>query len=334
LLQGLLAAPELLAPEPVADASAAPPLYVELFYTNAAPVASAPATLTANSILPVSIEHKFRHKKGPDVVDTLINASLEIGICSSQTKAVLASVAVDLLPFGLGSSEIQDSLLPLQPADTEDAFKVCNCVAYVALYSHDNSAGTPSHKQLPGFSLRCHHPAICSTACCSTNHLSHVVHLTALQVLQGSTVSLSIKLMHQPTPSPPASAVSHTSSTNGSSTSGSAAAAAGAVPAGPVFEPYAPLSADEAAACNVLEFTPLAATMLPQQLPAAASNVNGALSFTIGLHVPGSSSSKAVVCSGGCLGEQQLAWNKRCRTYLSPATVQALKVGLQESTSI
>jgi hypothetical protein len=101
------------------------------------------------------------------------------------------------------------------------------------------------------------------------------------------------------------------------------------VPAGPIFEPYALLSADEAAACNVLEFIPLAAAMLPQQLPAAASNANGALSFTIGLHVPGSSSSKAVVCSGGCLGDQQLAWNKRCRVYLAPATVQALKVSLQ-----
>jgi hypothetical protein len=124
LLQGLLAAPELLAPEPVADASAAPPLYVELCYTCAAPVASAPAILTAASILPVSIEHKFRHKKGPDVVDTLINASLDIRVCNCQTKAVLASAVVDLLPFGLGSSEIQDSLLPLQPADTQDAFKV------------------------------------------------------------------------------------------------------------------------------------------------------------------------------------------------------------------
>jgi hypothetical protein len=126
LLQGLLAAQELLAPESLADAAAAPPLYVELLYTNAAPVASVPATLTAEFTLPVNIEHKFRHKKGPDVVDTLINASLEVRVCNSQTKTVLASAVVDLLPFGLGSSEIQDGLLPLQPADTQDAFKVCD----------------------------------------------------------------------------------------------------------------------------------------------------------------------------------------------------------------
>jgi hypothetical protein len=142
-----------------------PPLYVELFYTNAAPVASAPATLTAGSILPVSIEHKFRHKKGPDVVDTLINASLDIRVCNSQTKAVLASAVVDLLPFGLDSSEIQDSLLPLQPADTQDAFKVCSCVACVTHSSHNNSAGRPSSQQLPGFLLL-------MSSCC---HLQHSV---------------------------------------------------------------------------------------------------------------------------------------------------------------
>jgi hypothetical protein len=60
------------------------------------------------------------------VIDTLINASLEVRVCSSQTKAVLASTAVDLLPFGLGSNEIQDSSLPLQPADTREPFKVCS----------------------------------------------------------------------------------------------------------------------------------------------------------------------------------------------------------------
>jgi hypothetical protein len=46
----------------------------------------------------------------------------------------------------------------------------------------------------------------------------------------------------------------------------------------------------------------------------------------MGLHLPGSSSAKAIVCSGGCLGDQQLAWNKRCRAYLAPGVVQALKV--------
>jgi hypothetical protein len=125
----LLAAPDLLAPEPLADASAAPPLYVELLYTHAAPVACAPATVTAESTLPVSLEHKFRHKKGPDVIDALINASLEVRVCNSQTKAVLATAVVDLLPFGLGSIEIQDGSLPLQPTDTREPFKVNKCLA-------------------------------------------------------------------------------------------------------------------------------------------------------------------------------------------------------------
>lgn len=124
LPQGLLATHELLAPEPLADASAAPPLYVELLHANAAPVASMPAVPTAQHNFPINLEHKFRHRKGPDVIDTLINSSLEVRVCNSQSKAVLASAVVDLLPFGLGSSNIHDSLLPLHPADTQDAFKV------------------------------------------------------------------------------------------------------------------------------------------------------------------------------------------------------------------
>lgn len=70
------------------------------------------------------MEHKFRHRKGPDIIDRLINACFELHICNSQTKAVLATASLDLLPFGLGSNELQDSALPLQPAETADAFKV------------------------------------------------------------------------------------------------------------------------------------------------------------------------------------------------------------------
>ena len=141
-------------------------------------------------------------------------------------------------------------------------------------------------------------------------------------------MSLRIRLMHQPAPSPPVSAVSNTQQSSGSSTTGSAAAvaAAAAVPAGPILEPYAPMSTEEAAACNVIEFNPLPASPLPQQLMAAANNANGALNFSMALHLPGSSSTKAVVCGGGCLGDQQLAWIKRCRAYLPPGTLQALKV--------
>lgn len=101
-------------------------MYVELLYTHAAPVACPPAALTPEFILPVSLEHKFRHKKGPDVIDAMINASLEVRVCSSQTKTVLASAVIDLLPFGLGSSKIEDSSLTLQPADTREPFKVSN----------------------------------------------------------------------------------------------------------------------------------------------------------------------------------------------------------------
>eukprot|EP00878_Enallax_costatus_P033601 GHUV01037133.1.p1 GENE.GHUV01037133.1~~GHUV01037133.1.p1 ORF type:complete len:392 (+),score=150.00 GHUV01037133.1:444-1619(+) len=272
---GLLATAEALAPEPLSDAAAAPPLYIELLHDSQAPAVSAPATLATDFTLPVSLEYNFRHKKGPDIVDRLINASLEVRLCDSQTRVVLATAAVDLLPFGLGCNEISDNAWPLNPSATEEPVKV----------------------------------------------------------LPGSTIALSIRLMHQPGPSPPQSAASRVSTANtsssGSKADAKAAADAAAVPASPVLEPFIAVHPDEAAGCNVLEFAPQLARPLPPQMM-AAHVANGALTCTMALHLPdGRHGQQHVVCIGGSIKDEQLMWTKGCRTYLSPAAVQALKALLE-----
>src|SRR5690348_8000775 len=67
--QGLLATAEALVPEPLSDAAAVPQLYAELLRNSQTPAVSPPTALTNEFILPVSLEQKFRHKKGPDIVD-------------------------------------------------------------------------------------------------------------------------------------------------------------------------------------------------------------------------------------------------------------------------
>ena len=127
----MLATAECLAPEPLTNAAAAPSMHIELLHNNGTPVASPPATLASDFTLPVSMEQKFRHRKGPDIIDRLINGVLEIRLCNNQTKAVVAMTVIDMLPFGLGSAEICNSSLSLTPVATDDAFKVSqvNCTA-------------------------------------------------------------------------------------------------------------------------------------------------------------------------------------------------------------
>jgi hypothetical protein len=122
---GLLASPELAAPQPLEDAAAAPNLQVELHYsTTPVPVVSAPLTLGSDFTLACKLEHMFTHRKGPDVIDRLINSSLTFRLASSTSRAVLATASVDLLPFGLGSSTIEDGVLPWQPTTTYEPLKV------------------------------------------------------------------------------------------------------------------------------------------------------------------------------------------------------------------
>lgn len=138
---GLLASPALAAPEPLQDAAAAPTLHLELHYsTSPVPVVSAPLNLEPDFTLPCNLEHMFRHKKGPDVIDRLINSSLELRLCNSSSKAVLATAAVDLLSFGLGSSRIEDGALPWQPVTTDEPFKVCSLQFTVTASSAQLSA--------------------------------------------------------------------------------------------------------------------------------------------------------------------------------------------------
>jgi hypothetical protein len=121
---GLLSSPELSAPQPLSDPAAAPSLHVELHHSTSTPVVSGPLPLGPDGTLVCSLEHMFKHKKGPDIIDRLINTSLELRLCNSTSKAVLATASVDLLPFGLGSNSIEDGALEWQPAATNEVFKV------------------------------------------------------------------------------------------------------------------------------------------------------------------------------------------------------------------
>lgn len=164
-----------------------------------------------------------------------------------------------------------------------------------------------------------------------------------MQVLPGSTLAVSIVLKHQPRPIPPVTAVpAPPSSASGSSASAQAAAAAAAAAAQAAaaaalqaaLEPYAPLSAEEAAGCNILQLTALSAAPLPANWAAAAHAAAGGLTCTMQLHLPGvAAAGKPVMgpkCTGGCSSGAQLEWPKQqqsCRMHLSAATTAALKVG-------
>lgn len=145
-----------------------------------------------------------------------------------------------------------------------------------------------------------------------------------MQVLPGSCISLSLKLMHQACSSPPQSAASGSSSISSSAAVPKSAADAAALPA---LEPFTPVSAEEVAGCNVLTFSPQLARPLPPQMVSAAHNANGALTCTVALHLPGSDRGQPLVtCSGGSIKDEQLTWNESRRVYLGPPAVQALKV--------
>lgn len=160
-----------------------------------------------------------------------------------------------------------------------------------------------------------------------------------MQVLPGSSIALSMKLMHQPCNSPPqsaASGISIISSNVAASSAKSAGDAKAAAEAGgsavPVLEPLTLVSADEAAGCNVLTFSPQLARPLPPQMISAAHTANGAITCTVALHLPGSGHNLPLLtCSGGCVRGEHLTWTESRRIYLSPSAVQALKVLQQQS---
>jgi hypothetical protein len=134
---GLLAAPGLACAEPLQDAGTAPAMHLELHH-NGAISSCGPAALSADFVLAANnmATHRFRHRKGPDVLDRILNAqrgTVEVRLVNSSSKVMLASGAVDLLPFGLGAGSIQDDALPLQPATTDEPFKArthsCCCLS-------------------------------------------------------------------------------------------------------------------------------------------------------------------------------------------------------------
>lgn len=126
LPQGLHAAPELPAPVPLTDASEAPLLALELHSAGGgAPALASLPPLSADFSAPVPlVEHKFRYASGTDILDRLLNESLELRLVASGSRAVLAAACLDTLAFGLGSSVVEADALPLQPAAHDEPFKV------------------------------------------------------------------------------------------------------------------------------------------------------------------------------------------------------------------
>lgn len=157
-----------------------------------------------------------------------------------------------------------------------------------------------------------------------------------LQVLHGSTAALSVVLKHQPRPAVPVP-VPSTSSSGGATGAAAAAAAAAAAQAAAAaalqaaLEPFCPLSPEEAAGCNILQFSAVSAAPLPANWAAAAHAAAGGLACKLQLHLP-SLAGKPVLgvkCAGGCSSGAQLEWPRQqqsCRVHLSAAATTALKV--------
>lgn len=151
---GLLAAAELAAPEPLQDHAAAPAFHLELHCSSTpVPVVCGPLSLGSDFTLAPNVEHMFKFKKGPDVIDSIINARLDIRLCDSSSKAMLATAQVDLLPFGLGSSSIEDGAMPWQPAPNDKVFKVGTMIMHS---KHPAKSKKPCWLSFPLLPDACH----------------------------------------------------------------------------------------------------------------------------------------------------------------------------------
>lgn len=112
-------ADSLSADQLVADPTLAPPLRVAVTQgsesSSGLPMAMVIGS-GSSTLYPFSSEHSFRHKKGADLPQRLVNAQLLLQLCHAGDGAVLASTPLDLLPLALGASQLQDQL-PLVPAE-------------------------------------------------------------------------------------------------------------------------------------------------------------------------------------------------------------------------
>lgn len=134
-LQALFAAEDREVPYALTDPSVAPPFMVELLHLLNDPVITPAASMNADGVYAFNFEHKFKHKKGSDIIDRLINSKLDIKISNPQTKLALASGAVDLLAFGLGTNA-ETETIQLVPISTEDNVKVHTHMVHTHILQH------------------------------------------------------------------------------------------------------------------------------------------------------------------------------------------------------
>ncbi len=110
-MQALRVAPEhKLSPESVTDAVLAPSLHLEMCPAGGEHVTTVSACMGSDGCYTFNCQQKFKHKKGPDIVDRLLNSKLAIRLVNSSSKAVLASAHVDLLAMGLGHNRLEAEL--------------------------------------------------------------------------------------------------------------------------------------------------------------------------------------------------------------------------------
>lgn len=151
----MLTAADSFAAEPLSDATVVPPLYIELLNNDSGPVASTHVTPTTAFELPLNFEHKFRHKKGHDVIDRILNTNIQVRLCSSQTNTAIAAAVVDLLPFGLGATEISNESLPLVQESTDDVLKVRCSLLFIAQQTRAGTTELVDSHVLVSLALMC-----------------------------------------------------------------------------------------------------------------------------------------------------------------------------------
>lgn len=113
------------------DGPPAPPkTHIQLSYPGDwAPLVGEHTDAAEGGVYAYRFNMKFRREPSMDALLELINSSLNLSVHDSATNTVLATAAIDVLPFGLGASEIKvgDMTLEPNPALPEGVAKVNEC---------------------------------------------------------------------------------------------------------------------------------------------------------------------------------------------------------------
>jgi hypothetical protein len=284
----------------ISDAAAAPQLVLEAAHAAssdalAAPARTPPITVGTDGTYSFELEATFRHRKGPDLINKLLNAPAllalrQYGLPAAGQPMPMPPAAPAAPP---GRPATPPSAAASQQAQQTPAMQAAVLLATAAIdllplglgasaFTREALPLLPKQQQLPT-KEPLERPKTGSAA---------VGNYRVVGPAPGLSVSVSL-LQYGPSAgksaAPPAAAAPRPAgSASGAATAAAAAPAAAAAQQQQqqTLEPFSAVPPDAAAGCNVLEVEPVSLAPLPPALIAAQRAADGALSFDAMLLLP------------------------------------------------